>query len=54
MGSKNGQIDKIVDRKELKDTIYNLLSILLKRDSNLNSLKNDDVSEINIKIEKAS
>ena len=51
---KNGQIDKIVDRKELKDTIYNLLSILLKRDSNLNSLKNDDVSEINIKIEKAS
>ena len=40
----NGQVDKIVDRKDLKDTLYNLLSILLKKNSDVNSELSNETS----------
>jgi len=50
----NGQVDKIVDRKDLKDTLYNLLSILLKKNSEVNSENTNETSELNIKTREAS
>ena len=41
----NGQIDIIVDRKDIKDTIYNLLSILLKKKSEVNLDLPNETSE---------
>ena len=41
----NGQVDKIVDRKDLKDTLYNLLSILLKKNSEVNSENSNETSD---------
>jgi len=43
----NGQVDKIVDRKDLKGTLYNLLSILLKKNSEVNlELSNETSTNI--------
>ena len=50
----NGQIDIIVDRKDIKDTIYNLLSILLKKKSEVNLDLPNETSETNIQTREAS
>ena len=44
---KNGQIDKIVDRKDLKDTLYTLLSILLKQNADISSVSDETSEDIN-------
>ena len=51
---ENGQIDVIVDRKDLKDTLYNLLSILLKKKSEVNLDLPNETSETNIQTREAS
>ena len=51
---QNGQIDVIVDRKDLKDTLYNLLSILLKKKSEVNLDLPNETSETNIQTREAS
>ena len=50
----NGQVDKIVDRKDLKGTLYNLLSILLKKNSDVNSELSNETSAINSQAKEAS
>ncbi len=50
----NGQIDIIVDRKDLKDTVYNLLSILLKKKSEVNLELTNETSEPDNKTREAS
>ena len=44
---QNGQIDKIVDRKDLKDTLYTLLSILLKQNADISSVSDETSEDIN-------
>jgi acetyl-CoA carboxylase carboxyl transferase subunit beta len=45
---KHGFVDKVVHRRDIKNTIKMILSILLKRDSNVNSEEINETSE-NIK-----
>ena len=42
---KHGFIDRIVNRKDLKDELVNLLSILLKKNSEVGSGKLNETSE---------
>ena len=51
---KHGFIDKIVNRKELRAEIVNLLSILLKKQSAVNSEINDETSKNIESITKAA
>ena len=51
---ENGQIDIILDRKDLKNKIYKLLSILLKKKSEVNLDLPNETSEPNIQTREAS
>ena len=51
---KHGFIDRVVERKDLKDQIGTLLSILLKKNSEVNSEINNETSEPNIETREAS
>ena len=51
---KHGFIDKVVHRKDLKDQISGLLSILLKKNSDVNSETLNETSESNIQTREAS
>ena len=42
---KHGFVDRVVHRKDLKNEIIKLLSILLKRNSEVNSLSSDETSK---------
>jgi len=50
----NGQIDKIIDRKDIKDTLYTLLSILLKKETRVDSENSNETSELSIETREAS
>ena len=51
---KTGFIDLIVERSELKRKIGSILSILLKKNSDINLKNLNETSEINIKTREAS
>ena len=51
---KTGFIDLIVERKDLAEKIGTLLSILLKKNSEVNSENNEQTSELNIETREAS
>ena len=45
-----GFVDLIVERKDLKEKIGSLLSILLKQNSDINNKLSDETSETNFKV----
>jgi len=51
---KHGFVDKIIPRKELKEKITMLLSILLKKNSNVDSDQPNETSEFNFETREAS
>ena len=51
---KHGFVDKIVHRRDLSTEIENLLSILLKKNSDINSAGSNETSEVSIKTREAS
>ena len=51
---KHGMIDRIVERKNLAKEIGLLLSILLKKNSEVNSENNEQSSELSIQTREAS
>ena len=51
---KHGFVDKIVPRKDLKEKITILLSILLKKNSNVDSDQSNETSEFNFETREAS
>ena len=51
---KHGFVDKIIPRKELKEKITMLLSILLKKNSNVDSDQTNETSEFNFETREAS
>ena len=51
---KHGMIDRIADRKDLAKEIGLLLSILLKKNSEVNSENNEQTSELSIQTREAS
>ena len=51
---KHGFVDRIVERKNLGTEISSLLSILLNRNSGVNSENNEQTSELNIEAREAS
>ena len=51
---KHGFVDRIVERKNLAYEIGLLLSILLKKNSEVNSENNEQTSELSIKTREAS
>ena len=51
---KHGFVDRIVERKNLAKEISLILSILLNKNSGVNSINNEQSSELNIKTREAS
>ena len=51
---KHGFVDRIIQRKDLRSEIYNLLSILLKKDSAVNLKNANETSELSIQTREAS
>ena len=51
---KHGFVDRIIERKKLSSEIGSLLSILLKRNSKVNSENNEKTSGSNIQAREAS
>ena len=51
---KHGFVDRVVQRKDLKKEISNILSILLKKDSAVNLENTNETSELSIKTREAS
>ena len=51
---KHGFVDKVVHRKDIKHQIGLILSILLKKNSEVNSEINNETSELNIETREAS
>jgi len=51
---KHGFVDRIVERKNLASIIGLLLSILLKKNSGVNSVNNEQTSELSIQTREAS
>ena len=52
---KHGFVDRIIDRKDLAErNKFLLLSILLKKNSEVNSENNEQTSELSIKTREAS
>ena len=51
---KHGFVDRIVERKNLASMIGLLLSILLKKNSGVNSVNNEQTSELSIQTREAS
>ena len=51
---KHGFVDRIVERKNLASEIKLLLSLLLKKNSEVNSENNEQTSDINIQTREAS
>ena len=51
---KHGFVDRIIQRKDLRSEIYNLLSILLKKDSAVNLENANETSELSIQTREAS
>ena len=51
---KHGFVDRVVQRKDLKKEISNILSILLKKNSAVNLENTNETSELSIKTREAS
>ena len=51
---KHGFVDRIIERRNLRDDISKILSILLNRNSGVNSENNEQTSEPNIQAREAS
>ena len=51
---KHGFVDRVVQRKDIKKEISNILSILLKKDSAVNLENTNETSELSIKTREAS
>ena len=51
---KHGFVDRVIQRKDLKKEISNILSILLKKDSAVNLENTNETSELSIETREAS
>ena len=51
---KHGFVDRIIDRKDLTEEISSLLSILLNKNTGVNSNNNEQTPKLDIKTREAS
>ena len=51
---KNGFVDRVVQRKDIQKEVGNLLSILLRKNSDIHLEKLNETSETNIQTREAS